>query len=174
MHATAKIFLSLSLAVILTGCVTLPDDPPFTTENQEPVSVTLIGTVVKNADGLLDASHILQTDEGENFPIASVAINLRKYEDKLVEAYGTTKEDGVLLVDKITRLGREDLTKQIYQNTDMGFRVNHPESWKINEKEHSVSFTPYPANDGESDDRVTMARHSNPDKKSVREWLGLD
>jgi hypothetical protein len=168
------------LLIVLSGCQFLDEageqySDSLEDEQQEEFAIeTKTGVLSVNNDESAKATHIFTTGDGEEFPTRSGNINLRKYEERDVELEGKMASDGVFEVEHAVKLGREDDAREIYRHTQLGFSVLAVSTWTITEQGDSVTFTPYPASESESVDRILVSRLSNERNLGAAGWLDLN
>ena len=175
MQRIISIAVFIFMLFVINGCVALEEEDISVVSEEASLPVqNYTGTIESFTDSARGATHRLLQDDGTSVPVVSLLINLRKYENKRIETSGKINEDEVFVIETVKRLGYQDETKEAFQSTDLGFRLNYVSSWQVSEKEYEADFTPYAPVENEALDTITVKRSANPDKKDLKEWLALD
>lgn len=156
-------------ALGLSACQAIEDEPPAVTQEEKQMEKKM-GTV--EADDTL-GGYVLVNESGK-VKVRSLAVDLRKYEHRRIEAEGAMGSDDVFTIESATQLSRDDETKANVKDTTLGISVEYPNVWVATAKENSYVFTPYKATDAELVDKITVARFENSDKKSLESYLDLN
>lgn len=165
----------LSISLLAAGCQ-ISAEPEITAEKVKEELKLEKKTGILNVleEPIVSATHKLTTDLNEDILVRSGSINLRKYERRRVEAEGKRADDNVFEIESITKIGREDDTRELYRNTSLGFSIQYVALWELAERGNEVIFTPYAAAENERVDRIHVARLSNAKKSTPEIWLDLN
>ncbi len=181
MKKLSLIFVGIGILTLITGCQYFQGNKSATPESEEDTAKEFklekkTGVLTPLAEEeLLKATHSLKTESNEVISVRSGIVNLRKYENRLLEVEGRfTELDGIFEIETVTKLGQEDSLRELYQNPLLGFRLTYPSTWEVIEKTDGVLFTPYPASEDELVDRISVTKLSNEKKLAVKEWLDLE
>lgn len=160
----------------LSGCQLFEREKPPPAAFQEEFKIEKkIGVIESFTRTGLRASHVLKTDQNEEIPLRSGSVNLKKYEKRQVEVEGKfATTDSVFEVEDVEKLGNEDQLREIYRHFRLGFSTLFVPTWQVTEKELGLLFTPYPADEEELVDRISISKLSNEKKLAPSEWLDLD
>lgn len=182
-----KIILSLLLTALLLSSCSLfgrrEEIPP--TPQAEVKLEKKIGLVSTAEDQEIQnplTIYMFLTENGEKFFIESVAVNLKRYAKRRVEAEGRFNDaKTVFLVETVTSLGNETQVKSLYQNVSFGLKFQYPSLWSLRTVKNIVGLqqiiiTPYEVEDEDSltVDTITIELSENNKRLTPREWLSLD
>lgn len=181
-----KITLFILMASILAGCglfqrqEEIPQTPPAEVKLEKKIGLVSTAEAQEVQNPL--TTYMFLTESGEKFFIESVAVNLKRYSKRRVEAEGRFNDaKTVFLIETVTSLGNETQVKSLYQNIGFGLKFQYPSLWSLRAVKNIVGLqqiiiTPYEVDDEDSltVDTITIELSENNKRLPPREWLSLD